>query len=108
MRKERTMAERAQIFSSFDALKGFKELLREKEKIVVPKRILSEDDYELLNRQIYQIEKGKVIGLVYFNNGEYLYQEGMVSKINYDTKVIQLVKTKIDFKYIVEIKLEIE
>lgn len=108
MRRSRTMAERAQIFSSFDALKGFKELLREKEKIVVPKRILSEDDYELLNRQIYQIEKGKVIGIVYFNNGEYLYQEGIVSKINYDTRIIQLVKTKIDFKYIVEIRLDID
>ena len=108
MRRSRTMAERAPIFSSFDALKGFKELLREKEKIVVPKRILSEDDYELLNRQIYQIEIGKIIGIVYFNNGEYLYQEGIVSKINYDTRIIQLVKTKIDFKYIVEIRLDIE
>ena len=43
-RVKRTNIQRAQIFNSFDALKGFKELLREKEKITVPERHLSEDD----------------------------------------------------------------
>lgn len=35
---------RAQIFQSFDALKGFREILKEKERVIVPKKILSEDD----------------------------------------------------------------
>lgn len=37
-------ASRAQIFQSFDALKGFREILKEKERVIVPKKILSEDD----------------------------------------------------------------
>ena len=51
-RVKRTNVQRAQIFNSFDALKGFKELLREKEKITVPERHLSEDDLELIREEI--------------------------------------------------------
>ena len=34
---------RAKLFLSYDALKGFKERIREKERIIVSKPILSED-----------------------------------------------------------------
>ena len=47
--------QRARIFSAFDALKGFRELLKEQERIVVPKRILSEDDLEVLDCKIHAI-----------------------------------------------------
>lgn len=102
----RTMAQRAQIFNSFDALKGFKELLKEKEKVVVEKRYLSEDDYEALNRLIFKIQVGMMVRVVYFDNGEYIQKEGRVAKINFDTKIIQIVKTKIRIPTIVEIYIE--
>ncbi len=44
--------QRAYIFQAFDALKGFRELLNEKERIVVEKRELSEDDLEMLDQPI--------------------------------------------------------
>lgn len=100
------MAQRAQIFNSFDALKGFKELLKEKEKVVVEKRYLSEDDYEVLNRLIFKIQVGMMVKIVYFDNGEYIQKEGRVAKINFDTKIIQVVKTKIRIPAIVEIYIE--
>lgn len=34
---------RAKIFAPFDALKGFREALRAKERVIVPKRELAED-----------------------------------------------------------------
>lgn len=105
-RAPRTMAQRAQIFNSFDALKGFKELLREQEKVVVAKRYLSEDDYELLNRLIFRIQPGMIVKVVYFDNGEYIQKEGRVAKINFDTKILQIVKTKIKIQSIVEIHIE--
>ena len=37
------MPKRPQIFQAFDALKGFRELLKEQEEVHVPERILSED-----------------------------------------------------------------
>lgn len=99
----RSMSQRAQIFSAFDALKGFRELLKEQEKVVVAKRSLSEDDYELLNRQIYQLEVGMLVRVVYFAQGEYLQKEGRIAKLNLDTRIIQIVKTRIDLRNIVEI-----
>lgn len=44
----RSKLNRAKLFLSYDALKGFKERIHEKERIVVNKPILSEDQlYEL-------------------------------------------------------------
>ncbi len=34
----KSRAKRAQLFQSFDALKGFREILKEQERIIVPKK----------------------------------------------------------------------
>lgn len=36
----RTRAQRAQIFQSFDALKGFREILKEQERVLVPQKMV--------------------------------------------------------------------
>ena len=66
--------QRAHIFSAFDALKGFREMLKEKERVVVSKRMLSEDDLEVLNQKVHAIEKGMMITLITFrlSNRKYL------------------------------------
>lgn len=97
--------QRAYIFQAFDALKGFRELLREKERIVVEKRELSEDDLEILNRKIHQIQKGDMLQIVYYDEKEYVQKTGIISKIDFDQKYIQMVKEKIALDCIVEIRL---
>ncbi len=47
--------DRARLFLSFDALKGFKELLQEDTKI--PRKELCEDQYYELNWKIHQIQE---------------------------------------------------
>lgn len=101
----RTMAQRAQQFQSFDALKGFREILKQQEIVIVPKKILSEDDYALLNQLVYQIQVGMMIRIVYYEHGQYIQLEGKVSKINLDTKFLQIVKTKINLKSVVELEI---
>ena len=101
----RTKAQRAQIFQSFDALKGFREILKEQERIVVPKKILSEDDLTELDYKIHQVKVGMIIQVVYYDKVQYVQLEGVVSKINLDTKIIQIVKTKINLKNIIYISL---
>ncbi len=101
----RTNIQRAQIFQSFDALKGFREVLREQEKIEVPKIELSEDDKDMLDWKIRQIKKGMIVSLVYYDNGKYIKIQGMVSKINFDTKLLQIVKTQINMLNIIEIEI---
>ncbi|MDY5232601.1 MAG: YolD-like family protein [Faecalicoccus sp.] len=98
--------QRAHIFSAFDALKGFREMLKEQERIIVPKRMLSEDDLEILNQKIHAVEKGMMVTLTYFDNGDYVKQIGRVAKISFDENYIQIVKSKIPLKSIVDIQCE--
>ena len=98
--------QRAHIFSAFDALKGFREMLKEKERVVVSKRMLSEDDLEVLNQKVHAIEKGMMITLIYFDNGDYVQRTGRVVKVNFDEQYIQIIKSKIPFKSIVDIQAE--
>ena len=102
----RTRAQRAQIFQSFDALKGFRELLKEQEKVIVQRKTLSEDDLEELDRKVHQIQIGMIITVIYFSNGQYIQLTGRVSKLNFDTKTIQIVKTKLNIKSNVDIEFE--
>lgn len=99
--------QRAHIFSAFDALKGFREMLKEQERVIVPKRMLSEDDLEILNQKIHAVEKGMMVTLIYFENSDYVKKTGRVAKISFDENYIQIVKTKIPLKSIVDIQCEL-
>lgn len=99
--------QRAHIFSAFDALKGFREMLKEQERVIVPKRMLSEDDLEILNQKIHAVEKGMMVTLIYFENGDYVKKTGRVAKISFGENYIQIVKTKIPLKSIVDIQCEL-
>lgn len=101
----KSRAKRAQIFQSFDALKGFREILKEQERITVPKKELSEDDLEQLAYTIHQIKVGMIVQVIYFEKNQYVKIEGIVSKLNLDTKIIQIVKTKINLLDIVSIHI---
>lgn len=105
MHNEENNINRAHIFQSFDALKGFREILKEQERIIVPKKILSEDDLNELDRKIKQVKAGNTIVLVYYDKGQYVKIEGIVSKLNLDTKIIQIVKTKINLENVIYISL---
>lgn len=96
---------RAQIFMAFDALNGYREVLSKQEVIEVEKRILDEEDFEILDRTLKEIEIGNNIRVVYFKNGKYYEKMGRVSKLNYDTRMIQVVMEKISFKNIVELEI---
>ena len=94
---------RGQIFQSFDSLKGFKEMIQKCEVEIVSPRILSRDDYEILDERVHEIQKGKLVTIEYYDCINYKRITGVVSKINLDT---QIVKTKINLKQISYIQLE--
>ena len=96
--------QRAYIFQSFDALKGFRERLKEKERIQVPPRILSEDDLEELDRKIHQVRVGDMLQIEYWDQGAYLRMTGKVSCIDLENRRFQLVKQKILLEHIVDIQ----
>lgn len=91
-------ADRAKIFMPFDALKGFREALREKEKILVEKKELSPDDYEILSQKLMSLRKGMMVKVVYYENQEYIELEGLLSKIDEVSKTITIVQKKISIE----------
>lgn len=101
-----SMNQRAAIFRPFNSLQGYQELLQEKEKIIVPERILSEDDLEILNRKIHRVQKGMIITIEYRENQEYIQQTGIVSKIDFQNGYIQIVKKRINLRNIVDIQAD--
>lgn len=99
--------QRAKLFLSFDALKGFQEFLRQEERIVVPCRKLSEDEYAQLDWKIHLIKPHDIVTIIYFDKTEYLKVCGMVAKIDLiNSKTIQIVDKIIKIQDIVDIELD--
>lgn len=97
------MENRAKQFIPFSALKGYEDALRAKEKVVVPKIELSDEKKEELNRKLHQVQKNDMITVVYFHQNEYLQMEGMVSRIDKDTRILKVVNTRIAFSDIYDL-----
>ena len=97
------VSDRAKQFMPFSALKGLDEALRAKEKIVVPKVELSPEMAEELDYKMHRLEKGKMVTVIYFSNGEYVKVTGLVARIDETSRVIQIVNTKVRFDDILDI-----
>lgn len=95
--------DRAKQFLPFNSLKGYYDIIREKEKEITPKRELSDNDLEELSNKLNKIEKNMMVKLRYYDTDRYIDIEGIVSKIDFTYKYIVIVKTKISFNDISKI-----
>lgn len=99
-------ADRAKQFAPFDALKGFREALKEKERIIVPRIELSEEMKAELNQKLHRIKNGDILTVVYYHNEQYEKITGMVSKFSETSRSLSIVNTVIDFDNIRDIRIE--
>lgn len=97
---------RAKQFMPFDALKGLRAALAEKERMIVEKKELSEEQKEELDRKLKRIEKQDIITVEYFDNGEYVRVTGMVSGIDLSGRILKIVNQKILFDTISDLQGE--
>ncbi len=104
-RMKMSRADRAKQFMPFAALKGYEDALRAKEKIVVPRRELSEEMAQELDRKLHQIRKNDVVTVVYYDREEYIRITGMVSRVDMDGRILKIVNTKIGFENISAIEV---
>lgn len=104
-RMKMSRADRAKQFMPFAALKGYEDALRAKEKIVVPRRELSEEMAQELDRKLHQIRKNDVVTVVYYDMEEYIRITGMVSRVDMDGRILKIVNTKIGFEDISAIEV---
>ena len=98
-------SKRAKIFSSFDALVGLKEAIAAKERVIEPKRYLSDDAVAEINRTLNSLKKGQLVTVIYYGSyeQEYLQLTGPVLKVDPYWKIIQIETTSIDFTEIYDL-----
>lgn len=101
VRPKMDRSNRAKQFMPFDALTGFREALREKERILVEQRELSEEMKERLDEVLRGIGKGSMVTVEYFEAGEYVQVTGLVSAIDLHERSITVVNRRIGFEDIV-------
>lgn len=108
MQKQKMPIEkRAKIFLPFDALEGFRDLLKSKveEKKEVEKRILSQDMIDIINDTLSSLKKGMLIKVTYYNENDRAYEvkTGVFTKMNINERIIMVIKDKIIIDNISEI-----
>ena len=104
-RAKMAVADRTKQFLPFAALKGLPEALAEKERVVVPKIVLSDDMAEELNQKMREIIPGRIISVVYFHKGEYLKVTGMVARFDRNSRMLQVVNTRINLDDVLDVEI---
>lgn len=101
------LSDRAKIFLPFDALKGFKEALKEEEKERCEQKILSEEQKEELNKQISSLQKGMLIKIKVYNLSEQTYDEveGIFTRLDIVNKKLYIVKQGYDIDLIISLEI---
>lgn len=102
-REKMSITDRAKQFSPFAAVTGLDAALSAKEKITVPKIELTEYTAEELNRKIHLLSPGTIITIIYYRENEYVKLTGMLSRLDLENRMLQIVNTKISFDDLLEI-----
>lgn len=97
--------DRARQFLSFDALKGLREALKEKEKVYVEKDEVTELDKEILDEVFNSLKVNDMVKITYIDEEMYLVKQGVVSKIDITSRFVKVVKEKIFIDDIVNIEI---
>lgn len=99
-------ASRAQQFMPFAALRGYYDLVRERERIVQPKREIAEEEQLALSRKLNQVTRRTMVHITHYDGEAYVTTHGMVSDIDLAFRTITVVRTCIRFDDIVDIQGE--
>ena len=92
------ISDRAKQFMPFASLRGFDQMVKEKEKVLIEKRELSEEESRELSEKLSSLKKGDLVSIIYFLYGEYKKTTGVITAIDLTLKNLTIVKTKIDFE----------
>ena len=108
VRAPMSRAKRAKQFQPFDALVGLREAIAERERIIEPKRELTEDSIAEINKLLLNLQRGQIITVVYYGEYErnYLQITGPVTKVDTYWKCLQIGNTALSFQEIYQIIAE--
>ena len=97
-------AHRAQQFMPFAALKGYYDLIRERERVSEPRRKLTEEEALDLSRKLSQVERRTMVAVTHYDGGAYVTARGLVSDIDEAARILTVVRTRIAFEDIWDIE----
>ena len=97
--------DRAKQFAPFEALKGLREALAEKEyeHEKAQQRELSEDEANKIQASLIKLQKGDTVQLTCFESGYYIEVKGQINKIDFIFKYLTIGEGKVLFDDIYEI-----
>ncbi len=101
-------ADRARQFMPFATLTGYYEVIKQREKIIEPRKELSEDEAEILSNKLGSVQKGMLITLIYYKEDCYETLTGLVSNIDPVYRTITIVKTKIAIDDVVDVEIKLD
>lgn len=104
MPERRPRADRAQQFMPFAALKGYYDLIRERERTVEPRRELTDEQALELSQRLARMERRTMASVVHYDGEAYVVDRGLVSDIDEARRTITVVRTRIDFEDIWDIE----
>ncbi len=103
--EEKKSINRAKQFMPFASLKGYYDLILEREKIIEPKGELSEEKIQKISKTLNFIKKGTYVKVKFYENNGYVTKEGIVSNLNIELHKIQVLKQVIKFEDIYDITI---
>ena len=100
--------QRAKQFAPFDAVVGLRPALKEKEKIRIARKELSDDAKEEINIALKQLKAGQIATVVWYDSLEqnYIKTTGKIIKINATDKNLEIENLFILFEDLYTITLE--
>ena len=100
---------RAKQFMPFDALRGLKEAIAAKERVIEPRRYPSEDAIAEINEKLLGLHKGQIVTVVYYGIYEQIYLQltGPVTKVDPYWHHLQVGNTTIEFPEIDQLLTDI-
>ena len=90
-------ADRAAQFMPFAALRGYYDLVRRRERIVVERHVLTEEEARELNEAVSGLRKGMMVEVVHYDNDAYVTTCGVLTGIDLTFGVLTVVKRRISF-----------
>lgn len=104
MPERRPRADRAQQFMPFAALRGYYDLVRERERVAEPRREMTEERALELSRKLERLERRQMASVVHYDGEAYVTARGLVSDIDEAGRTLTVVRERIAFDDIWDIE----
>lgn len=89
--------DRARQFMPFAALRGYYELVHERERVIESRRPLSEEEARALDATIADLQRGAMVRAVFYEKDAYRTIVGTVSQVDMIYHDLWIVRTRIPF-----------